>query len=205
MAAVHDWLNSDRDFTAGVALYAQLGGSALYQRMFATTGASDTNKARLLTELQKLAGAAQVPVPDPPAPAKPNPVAAARPAPTKEAESRRYLELLKKRDLLYRKLDHLHVQKRFLPDGDALRDCAFSILSTHQQISECWTQIDYYQEYDTFPDLKAKPVRSKDTEIQYLRVSISKAQSRLKQPGCRNREQTERLLKQKQDELSKLI
>lgn len=204
MGTVHDWLNGGRDFTAGVALFAQLGGSALYQRMFATTGASDTNKARLVTELQKLAGASPVPAPNP-VPAKPKPVSAASPAPNKEAESRRYLDLLKKRDLLYRKLDHLHVQKRFLPDGDQLRDCAFAILSTHQQISECWAQIDYYQEYDTFPGLKAKPVRPKDTEIQYLRVSISKAQSRLKQPGCRNREQTERLLKQKQDELAKLI
>lgn len=205
MAAVHDWLNGSRDFAAGVALYAQLGGSALYQRMFANTGATPANKLKLAAELEKLAGSAPVPAPDP-APVKPRPAAAApTPPPTKDGENRRYLDLLKKRDLLYRKLDHLHVEKRFLPVGDKLRDCAFAILSTHQQIVECWTMIDHYQEHETFPAAKQKPVRDKKTEIQYLRVSISKAEKRLKQPGCRNRQQTERLLKEKQDELAKLL
>lgn len=73
------WLAAPADFAAGVALYAQLGSSPVYQQLFAL-GETSYSRQVLKRELQALAsGAAPAPVPTLPAvaPPKPAPVAPA--------------------------------------------------------------------------------------------------------------------------------
>lgn len=65
------WLASDRDWKQGVALYAALGTSATYQRLFAL-GATDYSRQVLGRELSALV----LPVKPDPTPVPPAPVAA---------------------------------------------------------------------------------------------------------------------------------
>jgi hypothetical protein len=82
------WLAGDRDFKQGVALYAALGASATYQRLFGL-GATDYSRQVLVRELSALVLVPEpeaVPLPpEPPAaplgPAPTPPAPAAEPAP----------------------------------------------------------------------------------------------------------------------------
>ena len=66
---INAWLASDRDFKQGVALYAALGTSATYQRLF-RLGATDYSHQVLVRELSALVLAvAPAPAPTPSAPA----------------------------------------------------------------------------------------------------------------------------------------
>lgn len=82
---VSAWLASDRDFKQGVALYAALGTSATYQRLFGL-GANDYSHQVLVRELSALvapvpeAAPAPAAVPAPPPVAAPVPVVAPAPA-----------------------------------------------------------------------------------------------------------------------------
>jgi hypothetical protein len=205
MSAIHDWLNGNRDFDAGVKLFTAYGGSEFYQKMFSNAGQTEFNKKKLASELEKLAGAVS---PAPPAQKMVVPKPEQKPVvPTPEnkaADNRKYLDLTRKKDNLYTRLNMLVMEKRYLPSGEKLRQCAFDILKTHQAITECWAQIDYFQEHQTFPTQAPEPVRDDKTRIQYLQVSISKAKTRLKSPKCRNRATTELLIKQKEAELAQL-
>ncbi|WBO86255.1 hypothetical protein [Hymenobacter yonginensis] len=58
------WLAAPADFAAGVALYAQLGGSAVYQQLFAL-GETGYSRQVLVAQLQLLAGPVQESVPAP--------------------------------------------------------------------------------------------------------------------------------------------
>jgi len=203
MNTVLEWLNGSRDFAAGVKLYADHGGKAFYLTMFANAGPNDYNKGKLIAELQKLADElpAEKIAAKPVTPSlKPTP----EKAPDKVAENRRYLDLLKRKQNLYTALNMLITEKRHLPEGEKLRQCAFDILKTHQQLTECWALIDHYQEHQAFPT-GPKPVKRDDkTKIQYLRQAISKAEKRLQNPKCRDRAATELLLKEKREELATL-
>jgi hypothetical protein len=77
---VPTWLASDRDFKQGVALYAALGASTTYQRLFGL-GANDYSRQVLVRELSALvapapAAVAPVVVPTPPLAVVPAPVLA---------------------------------------------------------------------------------------------------------------------------------
>lgn len=111
---VSAWLTSDRDFKQGVALYAALGTSSTYQRLFGL-GANDYSHQVLVRELSALvapvpeAAPAPVVVPVPPPAAAPVPVAA--PAPELRADVAGLLADL--RDQLRAVRDersHLHAQ-----------------------------------------------------------------------------------------------
>ncbi|PJJ59434.1 hypothetical protein [Hymenobacter chitinivorans] len=71
------WLAQPADFAAGAALYAQLGGSPVYQQLFAA-GTTGYSRQVLRRELQALASNPAPPAPMAPAPAvsKPAPVPA---------------------------------------------------------------------------------------------------------------------------------
>jgi hypothetical protein len=77
------WLASGCDFKQGVALYAALGASATYQRLF-SLGATDYSRQVLVRELSALVPAvepAPMPVPPPPAVALQGPALAPEPPP----------------------------------------------------------------------------------------------------------------------------
>ncbi|MFC7669293.1 hypothetical protein ACFQT0_19490 [Hymenobacter humi] len=75
LAAITAWLASARPFAQGVALYAQVGPSKTYQKLF-SLGENDYSRKVLERELQDLVGEAQaevvelklpLPTPEPPA------------------------------------------------------------------------------------------------------------------------------------------
>lgn len=204
MCAVQNWLNGNKDFTTGVQLYADNGGKSFYLTMFAKAGPTDYNRAKLLAELTKLAGSDTAPVLIKEKPVT-KPAPSLKPTPDKAADNRRYLDLVRRKKDLYTQLNMLLMEKRFLPAGEKLRVCAFDIIKTHQAIVENWALLDHYQEHQCFPGKAAKPVRDDKTAIQYLRVSISKAEKRLANPKCRDRTATALLLKEKQQELAELL
>ncbi|UOQ99897.1 hypothetical protein MUN81_10440 [Hymenobacter sp. 5317J-9] len=81
LAAITAWLASARPFAQGVALYAQVGTNATYQRLFAL-GESDYSAQVLARELRAMVGevkeeiaalANAAPPPEPPAAALPTP------------------------------------------------------------------------------------------------------------------------------------
>lgn len=198
MQAIADWLKTG-DYIQGIQLYDQYGSNSFLKTKF-KAGPNDYNVKKLREELAALCPVesresvveSREPVVAPPMTFGPTP-----------DNAKRYLQICNKRDKLYRELNMLMEQKHYLPDGEELKKCAFAILSTHQKVSECWAQIDYYQEHGRFPnDDKpiAKAIEPK-REMQLLRQTISKAKSRLKSPGCRDREQTQKLL---DDSIAKL-
>jgi len=79
---VSTWLTSERDFKQGVALYAALGTSTTYQRLFGL-GATDYSRQVLARELSALVAPARevapVVAPAPPLAVAPVPVPAAAP------------------------------------------------------------------------------------------------------------------------------
>ncbi|RSK45185.1 hypothetical protein [Hymenobacter rigui] len=58
------WLAAPADFAQGAALYAQLGGSAVYQQLFAL-GETGYSRRVLVEQLQLLTGPVQEPAPEP--------------------------------------------------------------------------------------------------------------------------------------------
>jgi len=194
MSAISQWLNGNRDFATGVKLYTENGGSLFYRRIFANAGPTDFNKNKLLAELEKMSAS----LPNQVSEKKQQPVKVSpslQPTPDKKADNRKYLDLLKKKGNLYTQLNILIVEKRHLPAGTKLKQCAFDIITTHQQLTECWAMLDYFQEHQSFPAEKAKPEVDDKTRRQQLHVSISRAKTRLKNPNCRDRSKTELLLK----------
>jgi len=204
MSTLSEWLNGNRDFAAGVKLYADHGGKAFYLGMFDKAGPTDYNKGKLLAELQKLAvNEPSKPVTGNPKPA-PKPAPSLKPTPDKTADNRRYLDLIRRKKDLYTEMNMLMMEKGFLPPGEKLRVCAFAIIKTHQAIVENWALLDHYQEHQSFPTKPPKPQRDDKVQKQYLQQAISKAKARLINPKCRDRVATELLLKQRMAELAEL-
>jgi hypothetical protein len=204
MQEITAWLQNP-DYTAGLKLYEKYGSSNFLKLKFAA-GPNAYNQTKLLDELTKLA---------PAAPAKPvislpdkviivTPDAVAEPP---KADQVKYLQLIKRKDRLYLELNQLMEQKHYLPEGPDLKACAGMIVSRHQQLTEAWAQIDHYTEHQSFPVEAKQPAAAyaPEKEIQLLRQSISKANTRLSKPTCRNREQTTELVKASQARLDQLL
>ena len=121
-----------------------------------------------------------------------------------EADRGKYLGICKTRDRLYRELDALMSERHHLPEGEKLLKCAERIVLTNQQITECWEKIDFWTENGYLPDEPVKPNIDPKKEIQLLRQAISKANSRLKNPTCREREQTQKLIETSKARIAEL-
>jgi len=203
MQAIANWLQNGT-YDDGVRLYEQHGTNAFLKQKFKLGGANAYNVTKLREELLKISGSFEVAAAVVPAPAKPVKDQSAQPKPD---QAKKYLQLTNKKTKLYQLLGMLMEQKHYLPDGDELRQCAVKILTTHQQITETWAAIDYYQEHQSFPDDEVKPKEALEPkkEMQLLRQTISKAKVRLASPSCRNKEQTETLLAVSRNKLAQLV
>jgi hypothetical protein len=211
MQTVADWLQNGT-YEQGVALYEQHGQNSFLKLKF-KAGANDYNVAKLREELLRVAGCevreaspavkvtqlatrTQKPILPEPDNSQPDP-----------EKARRYLQLTNKKNKLYQQLNVLMEQKHYLPEGEDLRICAHTILTTHQQIMEAWALIDHYQAHQCFPDdeVQPKPTLEPKKEMQLLRQTISKAKARLSSPTCRDKVQTETLLTTSQIRLAELV
>ncbi|SEM66251.1 hypothetical protein SAMN05192574_101382 [Mucilaginibacter gossypiicola] len=204
MQAIANWLQNGT-YDDGVRLYEQHGSNAFLKQKFKLGGANAYNVTKLREELVRLAESVTPKAESQPLPTtEPVKKPSAQPKPE---QAKKYLQLTNKKQKLYQLLGMLMEQKHYLPEGEELRQCAAKILTTHQQITETWAAIDYYQEHQCFPDDEVKPKETLEPkkEMQLLRQTISKAKARLASPSCRNREQTQQLLTNSQTRLAELV
>lgn len=220
MQNIKAWLK-DGSYEVGVNLYQHYGNNSFLKKQFAKEK-SAFNEHKLREELMKIAatepvmGAESVDQPVKPLhkfiyPKDFNQNLVTPPPVTdidRSELNKKYLQLVKRKDRLYMELNVHMEQKHHLPEGFLLQDCAKSILTTHQAITETFALIDHYQVHQKFPE-EIKPAPKPDIdpekEIQLLRSSISKGNKRLLNPNCRDRKKTEDLLKSNQERLSVLV
>ena len=199
MQEISKWLKGNQDFASGLELYMRFGKSDFNKNLLRGSGPTPfaINKLKiLLTQLNEGESCIK---------AEPK-VSRAEPVTVcKTKQNEKYLILIKRKTDLYTQLNYYMGEKHHLPEGDLLKLCAFTILNLHQKLTECWAMIDYYQAKGCFPD-EPEPIQyDNKTQIQYLRQSISKAKTRLKNPKCRNRESTEKLLAENTERMNQLM
>jgi hypothetical protein len=207
MQTIAAWLKNGT-YEVGVQLYQKHGTNSYLKQRFAL-GPNDYNKNKLREELQKLLQVTPDPLPVPTEKSK----KVATNVPTsqpviinKAQDTKTYHALIKKRDHTYLELNQLMEQKHYLPEGNELRLCCLSIISKHQTLTEIWAKLDYYEEHERFPDQMPERVkRSPKQELQYLRQTISKANTRLAKPNCRDKEKTEKLITDSKSRLAELL
>ena len=167
---IYSWLNSGRDYTAGVALYEQYGSSASQKRLLRMNGPTKNNVEALNYELSKLikgsAAVKNVPIHRPPVEAKPavkpqikEPIVTGRRPNTQEADelSKHMIDLMKVRDQLHATLEHVdHVQR-----GKDAR----MILELSDEITEGYERLDHYNKHGVLPVKPAKIERKKVDEM----------------------------------------
>lgn len=197
MDEINAWLQSSRNYVSGLALYDQHGNNGFLKKLF-KSGASTYNVKKLADELQLLAGvpaAAYIPeckIAEPKAKAIPD----------QTKDHAKYLQLLKKRNELNRQIDRNMALLDQSKSKNVLQETAMQILRLHQAKTECWAQLDYYQDHGCFAPEAEVVERSAEKEIQYLYQSISKANKRLEKPDCRNEEKTRKL---RDEQLARLM
>lgn len=196
MEAIQIWLNSSRDYLAGVSLYTTYGTNNFLKKRFQSSPDA-YSKQKLAEELQKLVRKAsstfQVVEESP------------KPPPTNSQEEHaKYLALLRKRYDTVRQIDRNMALLDFSSNKNVLHETAKQILRLHQTKTETWAKIDFYQEHDCFEIIPEKKEQSRDKEIQLLYQAISKANKRLKNPDYKTRARTEALKNKHLKRLSEL-
>lgn len=223
MQKIKAWFQNGCAYDTGVELYIKYGDNSFLKKQFAK-GFTSFNDFTLKAELRKILSVLTsiVPVPAVLIPretgelkkfasaheflAKPTEIDLS-PVIDKTELNKRYLQLIKKKERLYMELNVHMGERHHLPEGFLLHDCARSILTKHQQLTEIWTLIDHYQVHQKFPEeiRDEKLAIDPEKEIQLLRSAISKANSRLKKENCRNRLTTQKTLEGNQARLNELL
>lgn len=192
MEQIKAWLNSDRSYPEGLALYTRYGTNEFLKSRFQST--QDVyNKNKIVEELQKLLEKPVITL-----------VKKANPPSNPEADQGKYLSLIKKRDEVVKQIERNMVVLDLGTDKSILFETAKQILRLHQQKTELWAAIDFYQKYNCFeqpPEVKEIP---KEKEIQLLYQAISKANKRLQSNNCKNPARTEQLRDQRIKRLNEL-
>lgn len=185
MQAIQTWLNSSREYLAGVSLYVTYGTNNFLKKRFQSSPDA-YSKQKLAEELQKLVGKVGLTIQVVEGGPKPPPT-------NSQEEHAKYLALLRKRDEIVRQIDRNMALLDFSNNKNVLHETAKQILRLHQTKTEIWAQIDFYQEHGCFELPPQKKEQSRDKEIQLLYQAISKANKRLKNPDYKNRTKTAQL------------
>lgn len=196
MQEINAWLLSNQDFEAGKALYFQYGKNSFFKTIL-SKGPTPYSIEKLEVELKALAPAPPAIEPDP----VPDPVIPTTKQQPQESKAKvnlvdatKYLEFKEYQESLYRQLDRCMAELDLSDNSRFLLMTAKQILSLHAKIRSIWTIRDFYDENGHFPDEEKAVERSPAEEKQLLRVSIWKANERLKNPKCRDVEQTRKLI-----------
>ncbi len=194
-ADIRAWLASSQDFAQGVALYAQLGTSAAFKRLFALE-ATPHSRGVLLRELRALGAeppppAAATPGPGPPpTPAAtsapptlmPDPPPAAEPAPPANAATEALLaDLAGQLKALRDERSHLHPQLTGKNVGKTARgEVALRIVAITAAEGQLKVQLAHVQQHGRLPG----PVASADVtdagELRRRRANLSSRRSKLR-------------------------
>lgn len=204
MQAINAWLQSDRDYKTGLALYAKYGQSSFLKTIFAQ-GPTPYNLLKLEAELESIA-------PAPPAVKveslklkAENEKIDTSDAPKVDTSKnhRIYLELQEEQKNKYRQLQRNMVELDLQTNENILHQTAKQILHLHKKITDNWKTLDHYDEHGVFPFQKEKPI-PKTPAIQLLHESLSKAKRRLKSGKCRDIAQTTNLIAEQTAKLKAL-
>jgi hypothetical protein len=200
MQEINAWLQSNQDFNTGAALYVKYGTNKFFKTIL-EKGPTPYSVIKLEAELIRLAPATPAII-DAPQPI----IEADQPVPKKEQalpvedQQKRskdfamYLLIKEGQKTLYRQLERNMIELDLGKGERLLHLTAKQILSIHSKITDNYKLIDLFDVEGKFPDPKQPIEYTPKEEIQKLRVSNSKANMRLKNPDCRDPEETKKLI-----------
>lgn len=179
---INSWLNSDREFLRGLALYDRYGTSFNQKRLLRMQGPSRKSNEILVYELSKLIkGMKPAAAPAPKnAPAiivkkKPEPLPKTeekkpQPHPPAEAKEKRPVsqdpQELKKHVIdLMKVRDNLHARLELIPTDKERNESAQRILGISDEISEIYEQLDHFNKHGVLPPVKQELVKKKPNEM----------------------------------------
>ncbi|RQO65083.1 hypothetical protein DBR40_24745 [Pedobacter sp. KBW01] len=209
MQEINAWLQNGLDYKTGAALYIKYGNNTFLKRLLEADPTPYTTE-KLEAELRKMAPELNVIADKPkleikqhaPAPSEQvEPVKTPDQCKSNTEDLKRYLQIKEDQKTLYRQLERNMTELDMSKNEPFLLLTAKNILSLHGKIRDRYKLIDYFDLNGEFPDLKAKIQRTPAEEIQLLRVSIYKAKIRLQSPGCRDIEQTKKLITESQNRI----
>lgn len=161
MRLIHNWLNGDKEYWTGVAIYKAYGKNELLKKMFASVK-SDYHAEKLADELQKLCQPKQV---------APSPSAAPKVIEvpkdfsntelfsiTKNNTDKRYKEVMNARAVLFAMVDsEQDLTLINTPDKVAARKpLCFDVVMGYRQVSADYDTVDFVKKNGKLPNEEAK-------------------------------------------------
>jgi hypothetical protein len=143
--AISNWLRSEQDYQAGLALLEQHSGEGPLIRLL-KTGDSPYTRAKLLQELQQLVTQ--------PGPEKPL-ISDQLPIPVPPEQITRLIEQRKK---LYKESARLHSQLTLLASDRERLEHALTIRKNFRLVNQYWAQIKQFEQTGQLPQPEADPV-----------------------------------------------
>jgi hypothetical protein len=202
MQEINAWLTSCQEFKSGAALYQKYGKNSFLKKLL-LDGPTPYTSERLVAELTAMAPAAPATIDAPPTKIRLPKAPDKRPEPSIDqgaapisnpADLERYLQLKEYQKTLYRQMERNMTELDLSSKESFLHMTAKNIMAIHSKIRDIYKLTDYFDAKGTFPDGKVPVIKIAADEIQALRVSTSRAKTRLRSPGCRNVEQTKQLI-----------
>ncbi|MFD2163679.1 hypothetical protein ACFSJU_14815 [Paradesertivirga mongoliensis] len=221
MQDINAWLHSERDFTKGAELYQKYGTNSFFRTLL-KAGPTPYNVKKLGEELEGLAPGTPASVE---AQAERLKVKGEGEAPKEEvkvniringkqksaisetqraADMRKYLALKAERDKILLQIDNNKFLLNYESNQVVLHQTAKQLLKLWDKKQELWMLIDYYDEHGCFEVVEVVPEKSREEKMQLIYQCISRANSRLKKPGYKDREKTLKLIEEKRKELEVL-
>ena len=199
---INSWLNSDREFFSGLALYDRYGLSFNQKRLLRMSGPSRKNNEILLYELSKLVKGVK--------PSKPAAIPKAKaiiekkkPESSQSQPQKRESwqpsgqskeqspEKVKSEIIDKMKIrDNLHATLEFLPTDEKRNEAAHRILDLSDEISEGYEQLDYFNKFGHFQGIIQEPAKKMVHEMDLgelmqrqhtLRTYVTRYTKRLKE------------------------
>ncbi|WP_285055146.1 hypothetical protein [Pedobacter ginsengisoli] len=205
MQEINAWLNSDRDFNAGSALYGKYGTNSFFKKILHEQGATQYNVKKLAAELIDLAPAQPAPVsfdapnisidealPDHQITGdQETPVNIANPK-----DMQRYLSLKATLKQHYNHFQRNMVLLDVSTDQRILLKTAASLSTLQDKITGIYDLLDFFDEHNHFPIVSktVETVKTPKQELDALYTSNWKAEKRLENPHCRDKEKTKLLI-----------
>src|SRR5690606_9322219 len=190
MEKVREWLRNPI-CSGGERLYIELGDNDFLKDVF-RGGESQYTRRKLFEELSKMANSHQA--------------SSYEDTPVKSPlidNTFLLTKLRKEREQVYRQIDANMFALRKARSEASRKEHAFQILRLQRRKQEILDNIDHLELHGSLPEAPKKK-EYVTPEIQRLYVQIWKARKRLERTDLRNRERTEKLLKEKLSLLDQL-
>lgn len=181
-----NWLESEREYFAGVQLLRELGASDFIIDLL-KSGPDAFNTGKLVVEMQKqiCRKPAALPVAEQPEVIEvaTDPPGSSTYVPDKNLDKKLRIDGLIKQ--LWKEVCHLHGQLCVLPPGEQLHQVARAMKLKNLKRQDMWDHLHYFnmngQWFDELPENQPKPFDC-EQEIKNLMANRSKASAHLKKP-----------------------